>query len=85
MNISLDQAERLQAYTVAAVTAPPSGVDWPQRLEDLGFLPGEPVMVVAHAVPGADPLAVRVGDSMYALRRAEAACVRVQPAGQAAR
>jgi ferrous iron transport protein A len=58
------------------------GADWPQRLEELGFLPGEPVMVMARAQPGGDPLAVRVGHSMFALRRAEAACVIVRRLGE---
>ncbi len=51
----------------------------PQRLEELGFLPGERVMVLTRGWPGGDPLAVRVGHSSYALRRAEAACVELRP------
>jgi ferrous iron transport protein A len=49
-----------------------------ERLHDLGFIAGEAVRVVAHAL-GGDPIAVRVGHSMFALRRAEAAGVLVQP------
>ena len=49
------------------------------RLRDLGFVPGEPVRVVAHGPIGADPLVVQVGFTRFALRRAEAARVRVQP------
>ena len=37
-------------------------------------------MVMARGLPGADPLVVRVGNSTFALRRAEAACVRLEPA-----
>jgi ferrous iron transport protein A len=37
-------------------------------------------MVAARAVPGGDPLVVRVGNSTFALRRAEAACIRLEPA-----
>jgi ferrous iron transport protein A len=48
------------------------------RLRDLGFVPGEPVRVVAHGPIGADPLVVQVGFTRFALRRAEAARVRVQ-------
>ena len=33
----------------------------------------------SRSQPGGDPLAVRVGQSTFALRRAEAACVLVQP------
>lgn len=49
------------------------------RLLEIGFLPGERVRVVAHGFPGADPLAVRVGHTTFALRRHEAALVRVRP------
>ncbi len=65
---------------VEAVQAPAGLDEWRTRLEELGFLPGEPVRVIARAAPGGDPLAVRIADSTYALRRAEAACVQVRPA-----
>ena len=47
------------------------------RLMEIGFLPGEPVCVIASGFPSADPLAVRVGQATFALRRHEAALVRV--------
>ncbi len=50
-----------------------------QQLADLGFTVGERAMVMRRAWPGGDPLAVRVGSSTFALRRAEAACVLVEP------
>jgi len=37
--------------------------------------------VLARGVPGGEPLAVRVGLSTFALRRAEADCVRVVAIG----
>lgn len=49
-----------------------------RRLAEIGFLPGEPVRVMARA-PGAEPVAVRVGRSTFALRRFEAAFVQVEP------
>lgn len=48
-----------------------------QRLMEIGFLPGEPVRVIAKGFPAADPLAVRVGQATFALRRHEAALVQV--------
>jgi ferrous iron transport protein A len=48
-----------------------------QRLLELGFIPGEPVEVVGSIWPGADPMAVRLGHSLFALRRREAAAVLV--------
>lgn len=48
------------------------------RLIEIGFVPGETLEVIAEARPGGDPLAVRIGGSCFALRRREAAAVRVQ-------
>ncbi len=47
------------------------------QLQDLGFVPGETVRLLRRAAIGGDPLLLRVGLSTFALRRAEAACVRV--------
>ena len=49
-----------------------------RRLAEIGFLPGEQVTVLTRAT-GGFPLLVRVGTSTFALRRHEAAAVRVQP------
>lgn len=47
------------------------------RLLEIGFLPGERVHIVARAFPGGDPLAVRIGRTTFALRKNEAALVRI--------
>jgi ferrous iron transport protein A len=47
------------------------------RLRDLGFVAGARCEIVARMWLGGDPLVVRIGGSMFALRRAEAAAVRV--------
>ncbi len=47
------------------------------RLRDLGFVAGARCEVIARMWPAGDPLAVRVGGSAFALRRAEAEAVRV--------
>lgn len=49
------------------------------RLLEIGFVPGEVVRVVAHGPGGGEPLAVRVGGTMFALRRHEAEHILVQP------
>jgi ferrous iron transport protein A len=49
------------------------------RLTEIGFVPDEPVCVMAHGALGGDPLAVRVGHATFALRRHEAALVHVVP------
>lgn len=64
---------------IHAVHAPDTAPEWAGWLADLGFIPGEQVLLMARA-PGGDPLVVRVGSSTYALRRAEAACIEVTPA-----
>jgi len=56
--------------------------DAPERasqLEEIGFLPGEWVSVLARGIPGGDPLVVRVGLSTFALRKEEAMCIQLQP------
>lgn len=53
-----------------------------QRLLELGFIPGEALTVIGSIWPGDDPIAVRLGRSMFALRQREAAAVMVtRPAG----
>ena len=47
------------------------------RLQELGFLPGERIHVHAEAFPGKDPMAIRIENSIFALRRLEAAKVYV--------
>lgn len=47
------------------------------RLRDLGFVTGARCQVVARMWPGGDPIAVRVGGSTFALRRAEASAVQL--------
>ena len=48
------------------------------QLEEIGFLPGEWVSVLAQGFPGGDPLVVRVGLSTFALRKEEAMCIELQ-------
>jgi ferrous iron transport protein A len=77
---SLDTLPLDQPQLIVAVHAPDAAPQWSRWLAEIGFLPGEPVAVVARARPGGDPLVVRIGPSTFALRRAEAACVEVMPA-----
>lgn len=48
------------------------------RLKDIGFVPGEPVSLVAFGPFGADPMLVQVGYTRFALRRSEAARVEIE-------
>ena len=47
------------------------------RLGELGFIPGEPVQLLVRGPGGREPLAVLVGETMFALRWVEAHCVEV--------
>ena len=55
-----------------------------RRLRELGFVAGEEVVVVAGGPFGAEPLLVQVGFTRFALRRAEAARVRLRALAGAA-
>jgi ferrous iron transport protein A len=68
---------------VRAVRAAEQQPEWVRQLADIGFVPGEPVRVLRRAAPGGDPMVVRIGSSTLALRRAEAACIEVDPAAKA--
>lgn len=47
------------------------------RLEDLGFVPGEALRIIALGPFGGDPLVVQIGYTRFALRRAEATRILV--------
>lgn len=77
--VVLAEAPMRQPFQVIEVVSPAGQPDWAERLAEIGFLAGEQVQVLSRGVPGGDPIAVRVGTSTFALRRAEAACVRIAP------
>ena len=63
-----------------------TGADRPElgdiglRLLELGFVEGETLRVVAHGFPGHEPIAIRIGNTTFALRRFEADRVMVEAA-----
>jgi ferrous iron transport protein A len=76
---TLDRAALGETLTVRRVEAPAQSPEWGRWLEEIGFIAGEQVRLMARAVPGGDPMVVRVGHSTFALRCAEAACIGVAP------
>lgn len=82
---TLDLAAIGDALTVQHVEPPHGAPEWARWLEEIGFIVGESVMLMARGLPGGDPLVVRIGQSTFALRRAEAACIRVISAGRGGR
>ena len=77
---TLDLASIGHVLAVRHVQAPHAAPEWARWLEEIGFIAGERVMLMARGLPGGDPLVVRIGQSTFALRRAEAACVCVASA-----
>jgi ferrous iron transport protein A len=75
---TLDALALYQPAHVVGLEPPAQRPEWGQWLREIGFLPGEPVAILARARPGGDPLVVRIGDSTFALRRAEAMCIQVE-------
>ncbi len=65
--------------TVARVSAASPEVDAValRRLGELGFLPGEPVQLLRRGPGGREPIAVLIGETMFALRLLEAQCIEV--------
>ncbi len=63
---------------VRQLKAPAAMPEWSTQLEDIGFIAGEPVTLMARGAFGGDPLVIRIGLSTFALRKAEAACVLVE-------
>jgi len=48
-----------------------------QRLEELGFIAGEPVLMLRRGPGGREPLAVQIGETLFALRLVEAQSIGV--------
>lgn len=77
--ITLDALAAGQSATVIHLAPGEPGADVSRRLMELGFVPGEQIRMLKRGLPGGDPLAVRVGQSTFALRRFEAALVSIRP------
>jgi ferrous iron transport protein A len=78
---SLAMLKKGESGVVASLRAPQS-VEQDSirtRLLELGFAPGEPLRVVAQSVFGGAPLAIRLGNSTFALRRHEAEMIELLP------
>ena len=76
---TLDALKVGQSATVIHLTpTAQGGADVPRRLMELGFLPGERIRMLKRGLPGG-PVAVKVGESTFALRKFEAALVSIQP------
>lgn len=64
-------------------TAHGASFDITRRLKELGFVKGESVRILHRGYFGGEPLAVRIGQSTFALRCFEAALIGVALAAAA--
>ncbi|MEO8004257.1 MAG: FeoA family protein [Betaproteobacteria bacterium] len=80
--IPLSRIKVGQRATIRQVRVDPSDTEGGEiglRLLELGFVEGELLRVIAHGYPGNEPIAVRIGNTTFALRRFEADHVLVMP------
>ena len=75
--LKLSELPRRIAATVERVEDQMTNDAIARRLRELGFVRGERVEVMAAGPVAAEPLLVQIGFTRFALRRSEAARVRV--------
>jgi ferrous iron transport protein A len=83
--LSLQTLAPQQAATVRQLLAPAGASIEPNmlvRLGELGFMPGEQVTVLRRGPGGREPIAVQIGDTVFALRALEARCIEVSMEAQ---
>ena len=81
-NLSLNDLPAGSRATVKTVRAgaPEADAALLRRLAEIGFVAGEPVHLLRRGPGGREPLAVLIGETMFALRLLEAQCIEVLPA-----
>jgi len=77
--LKLSELPHRTAATVETVDDQAPNDTIARRLRELGFVAGERVEVMAAGPVAAEPLLVQIGYTRFALRRSEAARVRVTP------
>ncbi|MDE2394832.1 MAG: ferrous iron transport protein A [Burkholderiales bacterium] len=78
MSSHLHSARTGVHYRITGIDDDPAVPDRTRQLQELGFLRGEQVVLLRRTQPGNDPMVVRIGLSTFALRRAEAARIRIE-------
>ena len=78
----LSELKRRQPAIVEAVEDTVANDPIARRLRELGFVAGEDVEMLATGPVGAEPLLVQIGFTRFALRRSEAARVRLRVNGE---
>jgi len=78
VHVKLSELPHRTAATVESVDDQAPNDAIARRLRELGFVSGERVEVMAAGPVAAEPLLVQIGFTRFALRRSEAARVRVR-------
>lgn len=78
--MTLNELKLHHPATVAGVRDTVSQDPVSRRLRELGFVSGEPVLVVARGLFGVGPLLVQIGSTRFALRKGEASRITVDGA-----
>jgi ferrous iron transport protein A len=76
--MNLEQVNLGSLYRVSEVNAPKGAPQIKGQLEDIGFLPGEQVVLLRKGLLKKGPYLVRVGASTFALRLSEARMIEVE-------
>lgn len=78
-SLTLAELARGSRATVCGLRAAGADVDAAllRRLAEIGFVAGEPVRLLRRGPGGREPIAVQVGDTLFALRAIEARCIEV--------
>lgn len=77
--MTLDHAGTGEILEVLDIQAPEQVKNqWSQWFEAIGLCKGETIKIMSRGLIGGNPLAVRIGQSTFALRRDEAACITVR-------
>jgi ferrous iron transport protein A len=69
-----------QTATIVAIDRAGLDLETARRLHELGFDEGVDIELLHRAPFGGDPLAIRVGNMVVAVRRAMAALIEIEPA-----
>ena len=79
-SLSLNDLPAGSHATVRSVRAgaPQADAALLRRLAEIGFVPGEPLHLLRRGPGGREPLAVQIGDTLFALRAVEARCIEVE-------
>jgi ferrous iron transport protein A len=75
---TLDSAQKGIALQIKLVRPHPDLLDCDQHLQQIGFIAGEQITIRRPATSEQHPMVVRVGNSTFALRQEEAACIVVE-------